>query len=75
MDHLATRVAECNDALGASDIWADYAPRDRAKSLALFKETRDVASRLLSSLQAGLALSPTRLAARDAARYRMGGCL
>ncbi len=59
MDHLATRVAECNDALGASDIWADYAPRDRAKSLALFKETRDVASRLLSSLQAGLALSPT----------------
>lgn len=59
MDHLTTLVADCNDALGASDIWADYAPRDRAKSLALFQETRDVAGRLLRSLQDGLTLSPT----------------
>lgn len=50
MEHLATLVADCNDALGAADIWADYAPRDRAKSLALFRETRDVAGRLLAGL-------------------------
>lgn len=59
IDYLTTLVADCNDALGASDIWADYAPHDRAKSLALFRETRDVAGRLLSSLQADLALSQT----------------
>lgn len=51
IDRLTTLVADANEALGASDIWQDYSPRDRAKSLALFQETRDVASRLLASIQ------------------------
>lgn len=59
IDHLTTLVADCNDALGAADIWVDYAPEDRATSLALFRETRDVACRLLGNLQADLALSQT----------------
>ncbi|HEX7378747.1 MAG TPA: hypothetical protein VF278_16620, partial [Pirellulales bacterium] len=57
IDHLTALVADCNDALGAADIWADYAPEDRAISLALFRETRDAADRLLGNLQADLALS------------------
>lgn len=57
IDHLTALVADCNDALSAADIWADYAPEDRVTSLALFRETRDAADRLLGSLQAGLALS------------------
>ncbi|HVX15131.1 MAG TPA: hypothetical protein VHC22_28320 [Pirellulales bacterium] len=52
INHLTTVVADCTDALGATDIWVDYSPMVRAKSLALFQETRDVASRLLASLQA-----------------------
>jgi hypothetical protein len=52
IDHLTTLVADSNEALGASDVWQDYSPRDRAKSLALFQETRDVAGRLLANVQA-----------------------
>ncbi|HET6879527.1 MAG TPA: hypothetical protein VFI31_05210 [Pirellulales bacterium] len=57
IDHLTTLVADCTDALGAADIWVDYSPRDREKSLALFQETRDVASRLLANLKADEPLS------------------
>lgn len=53
IDHLTTLVADCESALGASDIWQDYAPRDRTMSLALFRQTRDVARRLLENLKGG----------------------
>ena len=53
IDHLTALVADCTEALGASDVWADYSPRDRTRSMALFHETRDVAKRLLKALQAG----------------------
>ncbi|HWB11672.1 MAG TPA: hypothetical protein VG826_20745 [Pirellulales bacterium] len=53
IDHLTTLVADCDSALGATDIWQDYSPRDRAKSLALFRETREVATRLLENLKNG----------------------
>lgn len=59
INHLAEVVADCDDALAAADIWADYEPHDRATSLALFRETRDVAGRLLSNLQADLPPSQT----------------
>jgi hypothetical protein len=52
IEYLTTVVADCTDALGAADIWADYPPRDREKSLALFQEKRDVAGRLLANLKA-----------------------
>lgn len=51
IDHLTTVVADCNEALAASDVWQDYSPRDRAKSMALFRETGEVANRLLAGLQ------------------------
>ena len=53
IEHLTTLVADCESALGASEIWQDYSPRDRTMSLALFRQTRDVASRLLESLKSG----------------------
>jgi hypothetical protein len=53
IDHLTTLVADCDSALGATDIWQDYAPQDRAKSLALFRQTREVAGRLLGNLKDG----------------------
>jgi hypothetical protein len=53
IDHLTKVVADCTEAIGASDVWADYSPHDRTRSLALFHETRDVAKRLLANLAAG----------------------
>lgn len=52
-DHLTKLVADCHDALGASDVWYDYSPSERSKSLALFRETSDLAGRLLASLEDG----------------------
>ncbi|HVA49330.1 MAG TPA: hypothetical protein VNH11_23395 [Pirellulales bacterium] len=52
IDHLTAVMADCNDALGAADVWYDYAPRDRNSSQALFRETAEVARRLLSSIEA-----------------------
>ena len=57
IDHLTTLVANCTEALGATDIWADYEPRDRIRSQGLFRETRDVANRLLAALEADGAIS------------------
>jgi hypothetical protein len=51
IDHLTQIVADCNEALAATDVWRDYPARDRARSLFLFRETRDVASRLLHNIQ------------------------
>jgi hypothetical protein len=53
IDHLIALVADCESAIGATDIWQDYPPRDRAKSLALFRERREVANRLLGNLKNG----------------------
>lgn len=57
IEHLTKLVADCTEALGATDIWADYAPRDRIRSQGLYRETRDVASRLLAGLEADAAIS------------------
>jgi hypothetical protein len=51
IDHLTKLVADCNEAQAATDIWLDYSPRDRSRSLALFRETRDIASRLLHNIE------------------------
>lgn len=51
IDHLTTLIADCDSALGATDIWQDYPPRDRFQSLALFREKREVANRLLLHLK------------------------
>jgi hypothetical protein len=51
VNHLTMIVADCNEALAATDVWQDYPPRDQARSLALFRETRDVASRLLHNIE------------------------
>ena len=51
IDHLTKLVADCNEALAATDVWLDYTPRDRARSLALFREKRDIASRLLHNIE------------------------
>jgi hypothetical protein len=57
VEHLTKLVEDCTEALGATDIWADYEPRDRIRSQGLFSETRDVANRLLAALEADAAIS------------------
>jgi hypothetical protein len=51
INHLTTLVSDCKEALAATDTWQDYAPRDRARSLALFREKQEVASRLLQAIE------------------------